>query len=384
MLNPTSVIELDKTALKNNILFLKELFGNETRFSSVVKGNAYGHGIEQFVPIAEAAGVDHFSVFSVKEAARVFEVASKSTSIMIMGWIDSEDLKWAIENKIEFWIFNEDRLDKALEISKKLNHKARIHLEIETGLNRTGLSNKSLDCVIDKLNSNTNNFILEGLCTHYAGAESIANYVRIQKQIKKFNKAYQKCLKMGLKPRYRHTACSAAALNYPQTRMDLVRVGIAQYGYWPSSETYIQYIHNKEKKIDPLSRVISWKTKVMAIKNVKQGEFVSYGTSYLAQEERTIAIIPVGYSTGFARSLSNSGRVLIHGQRVGVIGMVNMNMMIADITPVDNVKIGDEVVLIGKQGDLNISVSSFSEISEQVNYELLVRLPGRTVRKVVN
>jgi len=384
MFQPTSVIELDKTALKNNITFLKKYFGKKVRFSSVVKGNAYGHGIEQFIPMAEEAGVDHFSVFSVNEASRVLNVASKSSDIMIMGWIEQEDLKWVIENDIDFWIFDEERFDKALEISKKLKHKARIHLDVETGMNRTGLSEKAFDNVLDKLNSNMGNFQFEGLCTHYAGAESIANYVRVNKQIKRFNNAHKKCINMGLEPRYRHTACSAAALNYPRTRMDLVRIGIAQYGFWPSSETFIQHIHNKKIKSDPLTRVISWKSKVMAIKNVRQGEFISYGTSYLAQEEKTIAIIPVGYSTGFVRSLSNQGRVLIHGQRVGVIGMVNMNMFIADITIIDNVKIGDEVVIIGKQGELDISVSSFSEISAQVNYELLVRLPERTKRKVVN
>lgn len=383
MFEPTSVIELNKTALKGNIAFLKQLIGNEVRFSSVVKGNAYGHGIEQFVPIAEEAGVDHFSVFSVSEAKRVFKVASSSTEIMIMGWIETEGIEWAIENNIGFWIFGGDRFDKALEISKKLNRKARIHLEIETGLNRTGLSEKAFDYVINKLHSNPDNFILDGICTHYAGAESIANYVRVNNQLKKFNKAYKKIIKAGLKPRYRHTACSAGALNYPKTRMDMVRIGIAQYGFWPNSETYIQYIQDKDKSFDPLSRVISWKSKIMSIKTVKQGEFVNYGTTYLAQEEKKIAVIPVGYSAGFNRTLSNQGRVLIHGQRVGVIGLVNMNMFAADITSVENVKLGDEVVIIGKQGDLNISVSSFSEISDLLNYELLVRLPERTKRIIV-
>jgi len=120
----------------------------------------------------------------------------------------------------------------------------------------------------------------------------------------------------------------------------------------------------------------------MSIKKVKTGEFVSYGTSYLAQKDMKIALIPVGYSQGYARNLSNQGRVIIKGQRVGVVGMVNMNMLIADITTVEKVNIGDEVVLIGKQGDISINVSSFTEISDQLNYELLTRLPLEITRVI--
>ena len=118
--------------------------------------------------------------------------------------------------------------------------------------------------------------------------------------------------------------------------------------------------------------------------SVQQGEFVSYGTTYLATEPKKIAVIPVGYSHGYSRMLSNQGRVLIGGQRIAVIGMVNMNMLIADVTNIPDVKLGDEVIIIGRQQDLEISVASFSEISDQVNYELLVRLPVNTCREVVN
>jgi len=384
MFTTTSIIELNKVSLKRNVDFLKKIIGRKVKFSSVVKGNAYGHGIEKFIPIAEEAGIDHFSVFSGDEASRVYAVAKNNPDIMIMGWLDNEEMSWAIENGINFWIFEGERLDKALEMAKKINKPAKIHLEVETGMNRTGLSEKALKYAIIKLKDNPRHLELEGLCTHYAGSESIANYLRVRRQINKFNKIYQTVKNDGLSPKYRHTACSAAALNYPKTRMDMVRIGISQYGFWPSAETFIQYIHGKENREDPLERVITWKSRIMSIKRVKQGEFISYGTTYLAQEEKMIAIIPVGYSHGFSRGLSNQGRVLIHGQRVAVIGMVNMNMLIADVTSVPEAELDDEVVIIGKQGDLEITVSSFTEISNQVNYELLARLPERTKRIVVN
>jgi alanine racemase len=122
----------------------------------------------------------------------------------------------------------------------------------------------------------------------------------------------------------------------------------------------------------------------MNVKKVKTGEFIGYGTTYLAQRDMTIATVPIGYSHGFARGLSNIGRVLVNGDRVGVIGMVNMNLLTIDVTGCSNVKKGDEVVIIGKQGELELSVSSFSELSSQVNYETLTRLPNEIPRKIVD
>jgi alanine racemase len=187
----------------------------------------------------------------------------------------------------------------------------------------------------------------------------------------------------GLTPKYKHVANSAAAFVYPEARMDLVRIGIMIYGFWSSSEVYVQYINQKSNKIDPLKRVLGWQSQIMAIKKVKSGEFIGYGLSYLAQTDITTALIPVGYSFGYSRSLSNKGRVLIGGQRCSVIGVVNMNMIIADISSVYDVQVGDEAVLIGKQGDLEIKVSAFSEISNELNYEILAHLSESIVRKVI-
>lgn len=382
----SSKIEISKSALKNNIEFIRDIIDRNVKFSSVVKGNAYGHGIEVFVPLAEEFGVDHFSVFSADEANRVKNVCSESTSVMIMGNIDNEDLSWAIENNIEFYVFENDRLEAAVKTAKKINKTAKIHIEVETGMNRTGFAAKELKKAAKILKENKEHLSFEGLCTHYAGAESIANYVRVQDQYKRFIRLKNSLKKEGLKPKRYHTACSAATIAYPKTQMDMVRIGILQYGFWPSRETHIHYFnkHKKDNGVDPLKRILSWRSKVMNTKRIKTGEFIGYGTTYLAQTDMRIATVPVGYGHGFGRSLSNIGRVLVRGHRVGVIGMVNMNLMIIDITGLDEVKKGDEVILIGKQGDVEISVASFSELSDQVNYETLTRLPLNIPREVVD
>lgn len=380
----TSLIELSQSALQKNINFIKKMIGSQIRLSSVIKGNAYGHGIELFVPMAEKAGIQHFSVFSADEAFHVTKNRQNGAKVVIMGSIDHEELLWAIENEVEIFIFDLGRMENALKIAQKHQKQVKIHLHLETGMNRLGLEEPELLKAIDLLKKYPSCFILEGVCTHFAGAESIANYVRIQRQIDCYKHRIQLLTRHGVSPRYRHTACSAAIISYPQTHLDMVRVGILQYGFFPTQETLIQYIKDKEDKTDPLARVLKWKSKVMSIKYVTTGEFVGYGTTYLVKNDTRIAVVPVGYAHGYSRSLSNQGRVLIHGKQLSVIGTVNMNLILVDLTESPEAQIGDEVVLIGKQGDTSISVASFGEFTNQLNYELLTRLPINIPRKVVD
>ncbi|WP_436517901.1 alanine racemase [Ekhidna sp. To15] len=381
-MHSTSYIELDKEALGNNIDFLKSLF-HDIKISSVVKGNAYGHGIAEYIPIAESQGLDHFSVHSADEAKEVMKALTNTSSqIMIMGFIDNDDLKWAIENQVSFFVFEFDRLIKAAEIANSLNKTAQIHIELETGMNRTGFAYNELDTLVSLLKANTKQLNFLGLCTHFAGAESIANHVRVQKQKEQYTRMQAYLKENGLEPEMKHTCCSAASIRLPEMRFDMVRIGILQYGFWPSREVFIEHLKGKKLKEDPLKRIISWRSTVMNIKQVEIGEFIGYGTTYLAQRDTTIAIVPIGYSHGFSRSLSNQGRVLINGYRVPVVGIVNMNNMAVDVTEVPQVRKGDEVILIGKEKEVEISVSSFGELSDQLNYELLTRLPAKIPRRI--
>lgn len=379
----TSNIYLDKKALESNFNFLKNLYGEDKIISSVVKGNAYGHGIKEYVPLAEACGINHFSVFSSSEAELVLKYSKPDTTILIMGMIYPNELEWAIENDIEFFVFEVERLLNSIQAAKKLNKKAKVHIEIETGMNRTGFDKSTWKTVCDILNNNLDHLEFTALCTHFAGAESITNYARVIKQKKRFQKAIKFFEDNNLIPKIKHSACSAASIRHPDTRMDLIRVGILQYGFWPSQETYIEFIKNKKEKTDPLKRVISWCSQVMSLKSVKVGQFIGYGTTFLAHKDMTVAIVPVGYAHGFSRSLSNTGRVLIKGTRVSVIGIVNMNLMVIDVSDLGEVKIGEKVTMIGFQDEMEVSVASFSELSNQLNYELLTRLPQDIPRSIL-
>jgi len=380
----TSYIELSKEAVENNFSYLNSLLGPNTLVSHVVKGNAYGHGIDTYVPLALEKGAKHFSTFDAHEAYKVHQVTDGKVPVMIMGMILNDQLEWAIENGIEFFVFEFDRLRECIKVAKKIGKPALIHIELETGMNRTGFEFDKLDEVLRLVHYYPDQIEIKAICTHFAGAESFANFFRVKAQFQKFKKGVKFLAKNNLKAERLHTACSAGAVRFPKSRFDMVRIGILQYGFWPSQETYIEKI--KPVGIgneDPLKRVISWKSRVMAVKTVKQGEYIGYGMSYLATSEIKVATIPVGYGHGFSRSLSNTGRALVRNSRVSVIGTVNMNLMLLDVTQVEGVEKGDEVVLIGNQGELSISVASFGDFSDQLNYELLTRLPRDIPRKIV-
>jgi len=381
-------IELSRSALKKNVRFLRRLIGPKVHLCSVVKGNAYGHGITPFVQLAEACGVHRFAVFSADEAVEVRSALSQPRDVMIMGPLLMDATDWAVAHGISFFVFDLPTLERALAVARKHERRAQIHLELETGLNRTGLMGEELNRAVALIKDHPEQLHLEGVCTHLAGAESVNNYYRIQQQVVSFNQGLATLRAQGLDPGIRHAACSAAAFTYPETRFDLVRFGIAQYGFWPSKETQMGFLMRdatkSKQRPDPLHRMLTWKSRVMSLKHVNPGEFVGYGTSYQTDRPQRIAVVPVGYAAGYARQLSNVGRVLIRGRRFGVVGMVNMSMMLVDVTEGKNVELGDEVMLIGKQNHLTITVSSFSDAAGYLNYESLVLLDSRIPRVVVD
>lgn len=381
-MNDNSTITLSRKAVKNNIAFLKQQLHANVKISAVVKANAYGHGIEQVVPLFEEQGIDHFSVFDYQEAVRVKKSLNSEASIMIMGWISESNLVNTIRQEYEFFVFSLERLRQAAALAEKHGIKARIHLEVETGMNRSGLHVEELEQAMDIIEKHRDLFTIKGFCSHMAGPESVSNYLRIQKQLKRYEVMCSLLNKKQIIPEYKHIANSAGAFVYPEAQMDLVRIGIMLYGFWSSAEVFMHYVRTKVNKQDPLHRLLNWSSKVMAVKDVEEGEFIGYGLSYLAQRPIKTALIPVGYSIGYSRSLSNKGRVIINGCRCGVISTVNMNMIIADITNVPEVSIGDEVVIIGKQGDLEIKVSAFSNISNELNYEVLAHL-SENINRIV-
>ncbi|MBD3167421.1 alanine racemase [bacterium] len=385
MVRHSSRIELSQSAMRHNINFLRSILGPHTDIALVVKANAYGHGIAPILKMGEKSGIGRFAVASSHEAAEVLENASERTRVLIMGILYDEDLTWAVESELEFYVFDLQRLEKAVTVAQKIGKPARIHLEIETGGNRTGLAFEDLDRAVKLIKAGKKHLHLVGVCSHLAGAETFAAHFRIARQVEAFNRLKKRFDQRKLAPEMYHLASSAASIAMPEVAFDMVRIGTAAYGIWPSPDVYNQYLlrSGQRELSHTLTRVMSWKTDVMHVKTVKKDEFIGYGTSFQAYRDMRIAVMPLGYANGYPREMSNRGHVLIHGRKAPVVGSVNMNMFMADISSIPDVQIGDEVVLIGRQKRNSISLRSFSEFSSALNNEFVSRLPAAIPRTIV-
>jgi alanine racemase len=385
MAQHSSRIDLSLSALRGNLTFLRQRIGPHPVLSMVVKANAYGHGIDPMITMARRCGVHHFSVASGAEGELVREVGGPDCRVMVMGILYDEDLPWAIETGVEFFVFDLPRLRRAAEIAKELCRPALVHLEVETGGNRTGLGEEDLVEAYKLLRRHGEHLRFSGLCTHLAGAETLATKFRIERQLVRFRAALRDLEKRKMRPEFLHCASSAAALTMPEeTGLDLVRTGVACYGFFPSSDVYNLHLMRVNKVRDnPLRRVLTWKTEIMHVKPVRKDEFIGYGTSYQAEQDMRIAVIPLGYANGYPREMSNKGHVLIHGYKAPIVGLINMNLFMVDVSRIPQAAVGDVVVLIGRQKNNVIPISSFSEFSSALNTEFVTRLPSNIPRTVV-
>lgn len=384
MIKHSSRIDLSQKALKKNVNFIRKKIGPNVTYSAVIKADAYGHGIPQMVKMLEKAGVHHFSVASAYEASVALTSKHPNSDIMIMGILYDDNIDWAIENEIEFYVFHMDRIKKVKEIAEKMGKKARIHVEVETGANRTGLHAKEFGKAMGFIYRNRQHFELEGLCSHFGGAESFANKFKIDQQLDRFKEFKRMLRKKKYTPRRYHLSSSAATLAMPEAHFDMVRIGVSTYGFWPSPDIYYHHLQETGKSKDnPLNRVFTWKTDIMDIRPVATGEFIGYGTAFQAVRPMIIAVLPLGYSNGYPRGLSNRGFVLIHGKRAPIVGLINMNLFMVDVTHIPTAKVGDEVVLIGRQKNNVINVSSFTNATQLLNNEMMSRLPDAIPRVIV-
>ncbi len=378
---PGSWIEIDADALTHNVKALQAELA-PARMVMVIKADAYGHGVDTVVPIAEAAGVREFAVFSANEASRVRD-ATTTSRVQVMGHVG--DWAWAAQNRVEPWLNDVAEWPRALAAAeahvKSGGAPMAIHIEVETGMHRTGLLPDNALTILTEAQQ-TDAIQVRGLCTHLAGAEDERNLPRIREQMATFAELTDRIKAAGIRVPLCHVASSSAAIAEPQWRLDVVRVGIAAYGMWPTPEVRARYDRNPRAAALQLRRCLTWKSRVLAIQDVPAGDFVGYGTSSQAIRDTRIAVVPVGYGDGLSRSVAHSGGLLVGGQRCPVMGPVNMNMVQLDVGHLDDVQPGDEVVLIGSQGDAEIGVHSFAESQEVVNYELMARL-SRDLPRIV-
>lgn len=374
-------IELSRSAFSKNIKSLSMLAGKRIIAVSV-KANAYGHGLNEIINLLNThKRVDYITVHSIEEALTA-RTSGWKRQIMVLGPIDASASAAVFEHDLEPTIFDKNTLRTLGRLSNKFKKPVRTHLKLETGTNRQGLTQKEL-AGFAKIYKNYS-FLKKpyGAGTHFANIEDTTNHEYAQFQLENFNRLIRKLSSLGMKPKLRHTASSAALILFNKTRFELVRPGIAMYGHWPSKETYLSYIQLGGKN-DLFKPVLSWKTRITQLKNVPADAFVGYGCTYRTTTDTKLAVLPVGYYDGYSRALSNTSYVLVRGRRAPVRGRICMNLMMVDVTDIKGVKLGDEVTLIGRDKKDAVTTEQLADWSGSINYEILARLSGQTPRIIV-
>jgi alanine racemase len=372
-----SWVEVSKSALFHNIGVFRRSIGKHVKFAAVVKANAYGHGLKEITSLI-GGKVDMLAVDNIDEAL-IIRTIDSSVPILILGYTTLANVRLPVENNISFVVYNIETLKKI--VSLKLGKIAKVHLKIETGLNRQGIKRSDLIEFLRFINKHKNAICLEGVYTHYANIEDTLDPAFAKKQLAEFKSVLKLVKKEGFNPPLIHTAASAGALLYPETHFSMVRIGFGIYGWWMSLETRVSLLAQKKNLV--LKPVLTWKSIVAQIKHLEIGESVGYGQTWFAARKTKIAVIPVGYSDGYDRKLSNIGRVIINGHYANVVGRVAMNMIMADITDIKNVKLEDEVALLGNKDGLKVSADEWAKKIGTINYEVISRINPLLPRVIV-
>jgi alanine racemase len=299
----------------------------------------------------------------------------------MVGYIGLKDLDSVFEFDLEPTVYSSETIRKLNRLSQKRGKPAAVHLKIETGTNRQGVDQDHLEKVASVI-KNCRGIRLRGISTHFANIEDTTDHSFANRQLRLFNRLVARLAELDLKADYRHTACSAALLLFEETKFEMVRPGIAVYGLWPSKETYLSY-RLQGGSNDILSPLLTWKTRIIQIKNVPPDAFIGYGCTYRTTSSTRLALLPIGYYDGYGRSLSNLAHVLIKGRRAPIRGRICMNLVMADITDIKGVRLEDEVVLLGRSMNETISADQMAEWANTVNYEVVSRINGKIPRIII-
>ena len=373
-------IEIDRSALKNNIQQFRFLIGDSRKMTVVVKSNAYGHGLLEISRLASEFGADWLGVNSLEEA-RAIRGSGIDLPIILLGYVPLTDLEEAVENDLRQTVYNMETIEELAKITSTLKKSAYLHIKTETGVYRQGIKGEDLLPFVKRIREYPY-LRIEGLSMHFANIEDTTDHSYAQRQLEKFMEYVDLLGQNDINIPVKHVACSAAAILFPETFFDMVRVGIGIYGLWPSKETYLSCIQEEREPVN-IKPVLTWKTRVVQIKDVPDGAFIGYGCTYKTTRPTKLAVLPVGYYDGYDRHLSNASYVLIAGKRAPLRGRVAMNFITVDVTDIPDVRLEDEVVLLGPQDSERISAEQLASLCGTINYEIVTRINPEIPRLVV-
>ena len=365
---------IDLDAIATNMEQMRQNLKPETKIMAVIKADGYGHGAVQIAQMLE--DVDYiwgFAVATLDEAV-VLKSEGIQKPVLVLGCVFPDQYLEMLKHDIRMNVYTEEMAEAISAMAAREGMTAHIHIKLDTGMTRLGfkVSADSVEAIVRI--AKMKNICLEGIFTHMAKADEI-DKTFTYKQLEDFKWMTAQLKEKQVKFEYEHCANSAAIIDVPEADFDLVRAGISTYGLYPSEE-----VNQENVKLKP---ALALKSHVAFVNEIEAGTSISYGGTFVSRERMTVATIPVGYADGYPRNLSNVGYVLIRGQKAPILGRVCMDQFMVDATHIEGVSFGDNVTLIGKDGNEVITVEDLSALSGRFNYEFICDLGKRIPRVFV-
>ena len=365
---------IDLDAIAYNMEQMKLRIDGHTQIMAVIKTDAYGHGAVQVAQMLEKYDyIWGFAVATLDEAV-VLRVEGIQKPILVLGCIFPDQYMEMLNNDIRMNVYTEDMAKEIANMARREGKTAYLHIKLDTGMGRLGFSitEESVEAItrISKLS----NVKMEGVFTHFAKADEKDKTFTMQ-QIQQFESMTKLLKEQGVTFVYEHCSNSAAIIDVPEAKFDIVRAGISTFGLYPSEEVDKEAVH--------LKPALALKSHVAFVKEIEPGTSISYGGTFVAEKKMKIATIPVGYGDGYPRALSGVGYVLIRGKKAPILGRICMDQFMVDVTHIEDASFGDKVTLIGRDGNEYISVEMLGELSGRFNYEFICDLGKRIPRVYV-
>jgi alanine racemase len=366
-------ISIIKSALKHNYCLLKKRIGPDVRLLAMVKADAYGHGMDDAARVFYDAGCRDFGVAEINEGVRLRNSGIKGNIFIFLGFIDS-DVSLFFQYDLVPVIYDIESAKALSDEATKRDARITVHLKVDCGMTRLGILPEEFDDFLAELKK-LSGIVLGGVASHFPKADERGSFQTTEQFFSFENLGFSQNIE---KPLIKHIANSGGILYFPESHCDMVRAGIALYGYYPDGYSGTEF--ECGEKLQP---AMEFNTRIIQVKTVAAGVGVSYGHTYTTQNESVLAVLPVGYEDGLSRSLSNKGEVLVHGKRARIRGRVCMNLCMVDVSHIDNVRVGDQVTILGSQYNDIISGDEIAAWMGSISYEVLCLLGNNNERKCV-
>lgn len=368
--------EINLDAIVHNYKEIRRITNQNSKIMAIIKADGYGHGFKKIAEVLSECGIDAFGVATTDEALQIRK-AGFALPVLILGIIPDDELTTVIQNGISVSVTNLSLAKKISSVASSLKTDAKIHIKLDTGMGRIGFvcgddDRMTADEIIEA--SNLPYIKIEGVFSHFSKADEYdKSYTELQ--YKRFCTICEILEKRGIRIPFKHICNSAGIIQFPEYHLDMVRSGIITYGFYPSDEV--------DKSKISLIPAMTVKTQVTNVKKIHHESLISYGGKYIAKPGDVIATIAIGYADGFSRILSGKAQVIINGHIAKVVGNICMDQCMVDVTDIPDIKIGDEVIIFGSDGNNTITVESVAQLLGTINYEVVCSVGKRIPRAYI-